>query len=258
MKVIIPMTGNGARFKSAGYSKLKPFIKINGRPMIFWVTQLFKDFEIILVLRKNHWKELAYVRRDLKLYCPQVKIVLLDKWKKLGPANDVIEASDAIEDLNEEVIVAYCDFHAIWNIKKFLRIIRKNKADGAIPCYTGFHPHLLYPENLYASCKSTKDYQLIEIREKHQFSKKKCDDLISPGIYYFKSFQIMKNYCKILIDSNQSINGEYYCSLPFNFMKQDGLKILTPPIVSHFCQWGTPYDLEDFNFWTKETFLAND
>jgi len=258
MKVVIPMTGNGARFKLAGYSKLKPFIKIHGKPMIFWATQLFKNCEIFLILRKSHWRELSYIRRDLRLYCPTVNIILLEKWEKLGPANDVIQASNLIGNPSEDIIVSYCDFHAIWNAKNFFSLIKKNKPDGVIPCYTGFHPHLLYPQNLYASCKSTQDYHLIEIREKHQFSTNKLDDLTSPGIYYFKSLELMKKYCEILIKSNQSINGEYYCSLPFNFMKKDGLTVLTPPIVSHFCQWGTPYDLEDFNFWTEETFLAND
>ena len=74
-------------------------------------------------------------------------------------------------------------------------------------------------------------------------------DFHSPGLYYFKSGKLLKKYCKKLIASNQSINGEFYMSLPFNFMVQDGLKVYCPPLAEYFCQWGTPKDLEEYKEW---------
>jgi len=35
------MTGQGARFKAAGYPRLKPFIKIHEKPMIWWIVKMF-------------------------------------------------------------------------------------------------------------------------------------------------------------------------------------------------------------------------
>ncbi len=34
INVVIPMAGNGSRFKTAGYTDPKPFIDVNGVPMI--------------------------------------------------------------------------------------------------------------------------------------------------------------------------------------------------------------------------------
>ena len=34
MNIVIPMAGNGSRFQQAGYKKPKPFIDVNGIPMI--------------------------------------------------------------------------------------------------------------------------------------------------------------------------------------------------------------------------------
>ena len=85
----------------------------------------------------------------------------------------------------------------------------------------------------------------------------KFDDLTSPGLYYFKTGELCKKYCYKLINSKQSINNEYYMSLPFNFMVKDNLTVLTPPIVNFFCQWGTPADLEEYVFWNTQSFIKN-
>ncbi|MDO8504523.1 MAG: hypothetical protein Q7S36_01590, partial [Candidatus Liptonbacteria bacterium] len=47
-----------------------------------------------------------------------------------------------------------------------------------------------------------------------------------------------------------TLNGESYTSLLFNPMIADGLKSLVYP-VEHFCQWGTPEDLEEYEAWSR-------
>ena len=57
MKIIIPMSGFGERFKRVGYSVPKPLIKIDGIHMIGHVINLFpgeKDF--IFICNKEHLK----------------------------------------------------------------------------------------------------------------------------------------------------------------------------------------------------------
>ena len=67
---------------------------------------------------------------------------------------------------------------------------------------------------------------------------------------YFQSGKILKTYCQKLVESNNAINGEFYASLPYNFMVEDGMKVWVPTNVEQFCQWGTPEDLEEYLFWT--------
>ena len=118
---------------------------------------------------------------------------------------------------------------------------------GAIPCYIGFHPHLLGP-NLYASCKTDANKQLIEIREKYSWTEDKMQSYQSDGTYYFKSGKLVKQYFQALMDKNISLNDEYYVSLVYNLLVQDGLPVNIFE-VEKFCQWGTPEDLEEFNYW---------
>ena len=54
-----------------------------------------------------------------------------------------------------------------------------------------------------------------------------------------------------MIEADDNINGEYYASLPFNYLVKDNLKVWCPNNATHFCQWGTPEDLEEYLFWMK-------
>ena len=137
-------------------------------------------------------------------------------------------------------------------IKKFKQEVANRGSEGAIPCYTGFHPNLLPEKNYYASCLTDEKDNLIEIREKYSFEKDKQKAKHSPGVYYFKTGKILKKYCQKLVESeDQAINGEFYASLPYNFMIKDGLKVWVPTNVKKFCQWGTPEDLKEYLFWTE-------
>ena len=107
-------------------------------------------------------------------------------------------------------------------------------------------------KNYYASCLTDGNDDLVEIREKYSFEKNKQKSKHSPGVYYFRTGGLLKKYCKKLVESNQVINGEFYASLPYNFMVKDGLKIWVPLNVDKFCQWGTPEDLKEYLFWTEK------
>lgn len=250
MKIIIPMTGYGSRFVSAGYEKLKPFIDVQGMPIIEWIVKgMYKEEnDFLFICRKEHLDTLPYIRETLERIAPEGKIVQIYDWIKKGPVYDVLRANEYIDD-DEPCIINYCDFYMDWDYKEFAADVEKRGCEGSVPCYTGFHPHLLIKKNLYASCKVDENGDLIEICEKYSFEQDKTKALHSPGVYYFKSGNLMKKYCRELVESGLSINGEYYASLPYNYMVNDGLKVWVPANVRSFCQWGTPEDMQDQQFW---------
>ena len=252
MTIIIPMTGYGSRFVAAGYKELKPFISVQGKPILDWIVKGMYPGEenILFVCRKEHLNSIPDMRGQLLKIAPTAVIYEIDDWVKKGPVYDVLRAMDAI-DKNAPCIINYCDFYMQWDYSKFVEDLKTRDCDGAVPCYTGFHPHLLIEKNVYASCKTDEEGNLIEIREKYSFEKDKQKAYHSPGVYYFKSGEIMEEYCRKLVDSGETLNGEYYASLPYNEMVKEGLKVWVPLNVGTFCQWGTPEDLQDYLFWTE-------
>ena len=252
MQVIIPMTGYGSRFVAAGYKDLKPLIKVQGKTMIQWIVEGMYDqaVEFIFICRKEHILQNPQIKEHILAIAPKAKIYEIENWEKKGPVNDVLRASDIIKD-DTPSIINYCDFYMSWDYKSFLKEAFSRDCEGAIPCYTGFHPHLIPAKNLYASCLVDENEDLLEIREKFSFAENKFEGLHSPGVYYFKSGKIMKHYCQRLIEDKNALNGEYYASLVYNNMVKDGLKVWVPANVEQFCQWGTPEDLREYLFWTE-------
>lgn len=258
MNVIIPMTGYGSRFVAAGYQELKPFIRVMGRPVIEWIVKDMypADVNIIFVCRGEHLMKDASMRERLLLLAPEAKIVSIEDWVKKGPVYDVLRGYRELLaqqdiDAQEPCIINYCDFYMQWDYAAFAKEAAERGCDGAVPCYSGFHPNLLPEKNYYASCLTDAQDDLIEIREKYSFEKDKTKAKHSPGVYYFAGGAVMEKYCQILTEHEEcAINGEYYASLPYNFMVQDGLKVWVPVNVEYFCQWGTPEDMQEFVYWT--------
>ena len=177
VQLIIPMSGLGQRFVNQGYSDLKPLINVHGKPMIAWVLRMFpKANSPIFICRNDHLKN-TKMRQILDKYCHDGKVIGID-GAKLGPVGALISAFESIND-DDPVIVSYCDYYMKWEYLTFLRFVEDKNYDGAIPCYTGFHPNLLPENNLYASCRINGTGELLEIREKFSFNSDKTKSLLS-------------------------------------------------------------------------------
>lgn len=283
MNVIIPMTGYGSRFVAAGYKELKPFIRVMDRPIIEWIVKGMypADVNFIFVCRGEHLKADPSMRERLFGLAPEAVIVSIDDWIKKGPVYDVLRAyrmlcggqdgdsgsveradgavtGPAVIDTEAGFIINYCDFYMTWDYTAFAKGAQERGCDGAVPCYTGFHPNLLPEKNYYASCLTDDADNLMEIREKYSFEQDKTKAKHSPGVYYFRNGATMEKYCQMLTEHEEcAINGEYYASLPYNFMVRDGLKVWVPTNVQYFCQWGTPEDMQEFVYWTDRIAQAD-
>ena len=252
------MTGYGSRFVAAGYRELKPFIPVMGKPVIEWIVKGMypEDVQFIFVCRGEHLRNDPSMKGKLLALAPGAIIVTIEDWVKKGPVYDVLRAYRALcaaEGFHREdgCIINYCDFYMTWDFQKFAEQAKARDCAGAVPCYTGFHPNLLPQDNFYASCLTDAEDNLVEIREKYSFEQDKTKAKHSPGVYYFKDGAVMEKYCQILTEHEEcAINGEYYASLPYNFMVEDGLKVWVPTDVPYFCQWGTPEDMREFVYWT--------
>lgn len=243
------MSGQGSRFQRAGYKDPKPLIKVHGKPIIEYVVNLFPGEEDFLFICRQEHLDNTDMRRILIDLKPAAQIVSVEGSKK-GPVWAVAQAFDHIRD-EEPVIVNYCDFYMNWDYHHFKRTVQANQCDGAIPSYIGFHPHLLHEQNFYASTRVTTDGFMEEIKEKHSFTQNKMDSPQSAGTYYFRKGEFVKRYFQKMIDEDIALNGEYYASLVYNLLQRDGLKTFVYDRVPHFCQWGTPEDLEEYLYWSQ-------
>jgi NDP-sugar pyrophosphorylase family protein len=246
MHIVIPMSGMGNRFIDAGYKEPKPLIVVDGKPIIEHVCNLFPGEEkFTFICNAKHLSE-TNIRAVLKSIKPNANIVEIPNHKK-GPVYAVSLIKELLDD-EEEVIVNYCDFGTYWNYNDFLNHTRNRDADGAIPAYKGFHPHMLGHTN-YAFMRDDKQW-MLEIKEKEPFTDNRLEEYASNGTYYFKKGLFVKKYFEKLIERNINLLGEYYVSLVYNLLVEDHLRVSIYEI-QHMLQWGTPQDLEEYKTWSK-------
>ena len=66
MQIVIPMSGFGERFRRAGYMVPKPLIKVEGKPMIQHVTDLYPGAErFIFICNEDHLKDTTFHMREV-------------------------------------------------------------------------------------------------------------------------------------------------------------------------------------------------
>lgn len=245
MQIIIPMAGMGDRFVRRGYTVPKPLIKVDGKPIIKHVVELFPgESDFLFICNNTHLAE-TNIKDILRDCAPGCEIVGIKPHKK-GPVYTVIQAKEKI--ISGEIIVNYCDFGMYWNYEKFLQEVRDAKVDGSIPSYRGFHPHMLRSLN-YAFIKE-KDNMMLEIREKEPFTDNRMGEYASAGTYYFKDGELSLKYFDELMKRGISTNGEYYVSMVYNLMVGDGKQVSVHEI-ENMLQWGTPEELEAYCKWSE-------
>ena len=255
MQIVIPMSGFGERFRLAGYSVPKPLIEVDGRPIIGHVIDLFpgeKDF--IFICNEDHLANPNYrMKQVLESLCPTGQIIGIAPHK-LGPIYAVSQIEHLL-DPDRPVVVNYCDFTCYWDWSNFKAFVSNLPCDGAIPAYKGFHPHTLGTTN-YAYIKEVErevsDIRcswVADIQEKKPYTDDRMQEFASSGTYYFSSASIMNQAFKQAMDQNLNVGGEFYVSLAYKPMLAEGKKVAIYPL-QHFMQWGTPYDLEEYNDWS--------
>lgn len=248
MEIIIPMSGFGERFRRAGYSLPKPLIQIDGKPLIEHIVSMFGEGNsFIFICNQEHLDNPSFrMSETLRRLTDSSRIIGIDPHK-LGPVYAVLQAIDAI-NLTDEVIVNYCDFCCDWDFGDFCEYVRRSGADGVIPAYKGFHPHTLW-SNYYAYLK-TEENEVVGVQEKTPFTSNPREEFASSGSYYFKTGQLMLDYFQRCIEEELKVNGEYYVSMVYEPMIRDGLNVHVYEL-NHFMQWGTPEDLEEYQYWSS-------
>lgn len=248
MQIIIPMSGFGERFRRSGFDVPKPLIEIEGKPIIAHVIDMFPDeTDFLFICNLEHLNNPSYnMRNILNKYCPTGRIAGIPPHK-LGPINAIKQVKYLI-DMERPVVVNYCDFTCFWDWNHFKSTVTALNCDGAIPAYKGFHPHSLGDTN-YAYLRESKNW-LLDIQEKKPFTDNRMEEYASSGTYYFSSGRKMSYAFEETLDKNINVNGEYYVSLAYKILLQLDDRVLIYPL-QHFMQWGTPQDVDEYNYWSN-------
>ncbi len=252
MHIVIPMTGKGSRFKKAGYADPKPLVRVNGVPIIERLLKTMPlDWEYTFIINQDHRHSgLAELLNHLVPHGRQI----FQAHTGQGPSQSVALARDEIKSSaknpNDGVLVSYCDYGLSWDARHFEEFVQNADPDLAVISYRGFHAHYTHPQ-MYAYSK-VQHQQIVEIKEKSCFTDNRENEFASAGAYYFKNLDTLFS----AIDHQKKLNltagqNEFYLSLAQEALlrKQKSKALIYE--IPYFYQWGTPEDLQEFEYWEK-------
>lgn len=242
LNVLIPMAGQGKRFRQAGYGTYKPFVPIFGKPMIQYVLDAFPQHVTKRVLADPSLltdEQLTFLEEQ-----PGVLVHVVPPHS-LGPAYTIYQARDHLP-LEEAFFIAYCDIFWTWDWADVESLLDQ---DGVVYTRREFHPHLVANNNS-AFCKPMPHdpTRLQEIREKGSFTEQWMHEPLSIGAFYVRDGKAMMQAITTIVAEDRKVSGEFFPSLLFNDLLEAGKDIRLQDI-DFFVHWGVPAQLEDLQLW---------
>ena len=231
MNVLIPMSGEGSRFKQAGYTFPKPLIEVNGKAMIQLVVEnLGLDAHYIFVVKESHAAEYN-LNSMFENIVDDFSTVRVENPTE-GAACTSLLAQKYIDNL-DPLVIANSDQFVDSGISEGIKYFMKNDFDGGLLSFESSHPKWSY-------ARVDKENNVFEVAEKKVISNK-----ATVGIYYWKRGSDYVKYAHKMIKQNERVNNEFYICPVFNLAIKDGLRIGAFDVTG---MWGlgTPEDLRTF------------
>lgn len=231
LNVLIPMSGQGSRFLSAGFSFPKPLISIGEKPMIqLAVENLNVAANFIFIVRRDHY-ETYRLDSMLKIIAPHCKIVVTDSVTE-GACCSTLLAADFI-NTDAPLLIANSDQYIEWESGAFFHAMNAPHIDGGILTFESAHPKWSY-------IRLDEQGNVATLREKEVISNQ-----ATVGIYYWSRGKDYVHYANQMISKNIRVNNEFYVAPVYNEAIADGMKFKSYA-VDEMWGLGTPEDLQHF------------
>jgi NDP-sugar pyrophosphorylase family protein len=214
INIVIPMAGEGSRFAKAGYEKPKPFIDVDGKPMIVRVLEnlSYPDARYILIARKEHMdKEKELVKQIEDEF--NAIFIPIDKLTE-GTACTVLYARKYINN-DEPLLIANSDQIVDMDIADFIDDCSQRGLDGSILTFIDEHR-----DPKWSFAKIDENNLVTEVKEKVVISK-----YATVGIYLYSKGRDFVDATIDMIIENERVNGEFYTCPTYNYAINDSAKI---------------------------------
>lgn len=231
LHIIMPMAGEGKRFKEKGYDIPKPLLKPQGTAELFFyalnsIFQFndlpFTDISIYDVpikmtfIVRNEFVEIYGIDKIIHSIYPFANIVTIEKTTR-GALETVLLAEQYIDKEKDAVLVMDCDF--CFYCPNYLNQIKwELETVDAMPLLMSFYSK--FPGYSFAEVETNGNYKYaINVVEKNPVS-----SYALAGCYFLGSAdRFLKCAKKVIKDwENNSIQSkEIYLSLVYNYLIKD-------------------------------------
>jgi len=251
----MPMAGEGSRFKEAGYDTPKPLIKLKDKELYrhaldsinfdkwLFITKDIK-FKYTFIVRKEFISD-YHIDEEIKKYYPEANILYVEKTTR-GALETVMLAEPYIDD-DDMVLVMDCDLE--FRCDRFIGYLYYEVTTSKSPLLLSFYskdPKYSYCEQL-DNDQNTLTENVVEKKQISTHALGGCYCVGLGSIFKKCAHQVIKDF-----EDNKLDYKELYLSLVYNYI----IKETEQPVIyidmnmhkDHYWSYGTPYDLENYNY----------
>lgn len=242
---LIPMAGAGQRFVDAGYSVPKPLIGVGGQPMIVRAARSLPEPDLwIFVCREEHVRDASIDRELQKLFQP-VKIITVDHLTE-GQACTCLLARDELRP-DDVLTIGACDNAMTWKRADYDRAFAAPQTDFLVWTFRN-HPAILQDPRMYGWVRTDADHGVTGVSVKVPISETPLKDHAVIGAFTFRRAGLFLDACDDMIAANARIKNEFYVDNAVNFALARHASGRAFEVDRYIC-WGTPRDLETYEYW---------
>jgi capsule biosynthesis phosphatase len=241
LNFVIPMAGEGKRFRNAGFKNPKYMIKVNDKSLFEWAIEslpLSLSKQIIFVCLREHERERQvskFIRKIMGVKYPKIdyKIRFIPKVTR-GQVETVLACKKYINNNQTLVIYNIDTSFKSSRLKTKLLTVRNQNVDGILGGYNSDDPKLSFIKlDSKGFVKRTKEKQVIS-------------NIASTGLYIFTKGSDFVEAAEYMIKNSIKSNNEFFVSELYNVLIRDGKKFIVD-MAEEFIPLGTPEDLKNFS-----------
>lgn len=239
LHIIMPMAGEGSRFKNEGWTTPKPLIQLNGQPLFRHALNSISSngFSIkhTFIVRQEHIDKYS-IDKEITKTIPDANIVSVLETTR-GAVETCMLAKNFIDD-NDGVVVMDCDLEFeskeyISKIIKELCLTADEANGGVLVSFTSDLPK-------YSYALTDDNGKVIKTAEKEVISNHALC-----GAYFFSTGRDFKAAAHELLNDPDFDKPEFYISLLFNRLIKNKQTVELAKVDS-YKSFGTPEELRSY------------
>ena len=239
LHIIMPMAGEGSRFANAGWTTPKPLIEFHGLPLfkhaISSVASDGIEMKYSFIVRNEHIIKYG-IDKNIKAFLPEANVFSVMKTTR-GAVETCLIAESAIDN-DDAIIVMDCDLE--FRSSKFIQIIKKTLSKPSCEVNGGALVSFESNQPKYSYAEVGEDGLVKRTAEKEVISNHALC-----GAYFFSTGKRFKEIAHKLLNEANFKKPEFYVSLLYNYMLEDGETVEIAPIEEYY-SYGTPEELNKY------------
>lgn len=240
------MAGEGKRYKDVGFTIPKPFIDVDGLPMVVRACKSLPAADKnIFVCRKQHLK-LYPIQDTLEKYLNNVVIIQIEDLTE-GQAITCLSAREYIPD-DAILNIGASDNDMVYDENVVEKMYQNPELDGWIWTFRN-NPTVLQNPKMYGWVGVNRDTtKATFVSCKVPISQTPMLDHAVIGSFTFKKAKSFFDAVDTMVQANFRINNEFYVDTAIDFAIKNGLNIHVHEVSQYIC-WGTPQDYQEYQYW---------